>query len=77
MVERIQVYALDKAVATKEGDYSTVNMWGLFGAGGGKTIIDSQYLRDSITGSVTGNSREYAVQLRTAGVIRLLFEDTK
>lgn len=35
MVEHIQVYVLDKAVATKEGAYSTVNMWGLFGAGGG------------------------------------------
>lgn len=36
----------------------------------GKTAIETQYLRDSITGSATGNSREYAVRLRTAGLVR-------
>lgn len=34
----------------------------------GKTIIGSQYLRDSIDGSATGMSRESAVQFRPAGL---------
>lgn len=44
-------------------------MWGYSLLTAGNTAIESQYLRDSITGSATGNSREYAVRLRTAGLI--------
>lgn len=42
------------------GDYSVLTV--------GKTIIEAQYLRDSIIGSATGNSREYAVRLCTVGL---------
>lgn len=43
-------------------------MWDYSLLTAGKTAIEAQYLRDSITGSATGNSREYAVRLRTAGL---------
>lgn len=58
MVEHIHVYVLDKAVATKEGAYCTVKCGDYSVLAVGKTIIGSQYLRDSINGSATGNSRE-------------------
>lgn len=55
MVECIQFYALDKAVATKEGDHITVKCGDYSVMTVGKTIIVGQYLRDSIIGSATGS----------------------
>lgn len=51
-------------------------MWDYSSLTAGKTAIDGQYLRDSITGSATGNSWEYAVRLRTAGFLPKAIRDT-